>query len=151
MKPSTTEAVYWSVGLPGVAQLLNKKYLKGIVFIILEFMVNVNANLNQVIVLSFQGKIAEAITITDYQWIMFYPCIYMFAIWDAYVDAGGNRKKFPITVLAAYLGTLGVVYSNVFHMNGIYLGPIWLGIFGLILGALLGKLLHKTFMKPNYQ
>ena len=35
------EAILWSIALPGFAQLLNKKFVKGIFFIFLEFLVNV--------------------------------------------------------------------------------------------------------------
>lgn len=35
------ERLLWSIALPGFGQFLNKKYLKGIVFVFLEFLVNV--------------------------------------------------------------------------------------------------------------
>jgi hypothetical protein len=39
------EAILWSIALPGFAQLLNRKFLKGIVFIFFEFLVNVKSPL----------------------------------------------------------------------------------------------------------
>ena len=40
------------------------------------------------ILYSFQGNIIrEAIEATNYQWLMSYPCLYMFSMWDAYKDA----------------------------------------------------------------
>src|SRR5699024_11039626 len=88
------EKLLWSIALPGFGQLLNGKYIKGIVFIFLEFLVNVQGNLNKVIFLSFHGEIEQAIQQADYQWIMFYPCLYFFAIWDAFKDAGGGKKPY---------------------------------------------------------
>jgi hypothetical protein len=86
------EKLLWSIALLGLGQILNGKFLKGFLFIGLEFLVNVQSNFNEVILLSFHGEIEKAIQQTNYQWLMFYPYLYMFAIWDAYKDAdGGNR------------------------------------------------------------
>ncbi|MDQ0194571.1 putative membrane protein [Paenibacillus wynnii] len=71
---------------------MNQKYIKGITFIILEILVDVQANFNTVIILSFHGQIHKAIEQTNYQYLMFYPCLYFFAIWDAFRDAGGGGK-----------------------------------------------------------
>lgn len=88
------ERLLWSTALPGFGQLLNRKYIKGILLIFLEFLVNVQANFNVVIILIFQGDIEKVIVQTDYQWIMFYPYLYFFAMWDAYKDAGGGKKPY---------------------------------------------------------
>ena len=91
------EAILWSIALPGFAQLLNKKILKEIAFIFLEFLVNVNSHFNIVILHSFQGnnrEAIEAIEATNYQWLMFYPCLYMFSMWDAYKDAEGETPPY---------------------------------------------------------
>ncbi|MBP1933960.1 hypothetical protein [Ammoniphilus resinae] len=139
------EVILWSIALPGFGQFLNGKYVKGIVFILLEFVINVKANLNTVIIFSFLGQIDEAIQQTDYQWLMFYPCLYLFAIWDAYRDAYRDTVKEPVPpfiflrfVMAAFLGTVGVVYSSIFTLFGMRFGPVWLPIICLILGVFLG-------------
>jgi hypothetical protein len=69
------EAILWSVAFPGFGQLLNGHLLKGIMFILLEFTINVNSLFNQAIMLSFLGKITEAARVVDHQWLMFYPCV----------------------------------------------------------------------------
>lgn len=119
----------WSIAIPDFGQLLNGKFLKGLLFVALEFWINNNAHLNQVIVLSFQGRTTEAIQATNFQWLMFYPCIYMFAMWDVYRDAGGG-KIVPISylpfVLPAFFGTVGVAYLSQLTVAGILLGPMWL-------------------------
>lgn len=53
---SPIEKLLWSMALPGFGQFLNGKVVKGIVLLILEFLVNVQANFNVVIILSFQGE-----------------------------------------------------------------------------------------------
>jgi hypothetical protein len=139
------EVLFWSIALPGFGQYLNGKILKGTVLILLEFIVNVKSGLNYAILPSFYGNIQEAIAHTNFQWLMFYPCLYLFAMWDAYRDAGGGQEPFSFLpfVFAAFIGTIGVVYSPIFHINGIYFGVIWLPILFLILGFFIGKIIRK--------
>ncbi len=66
----------WSISLPGLGQLLNEKYFKGIIFISLEFLINGQSHFNELILFSFNGEIESAIDKTDYQWLMYYPCVY---------------------------------------------------------------------------
>src|SRR4051794_40670523 len=98
------EKFFWCIALPGFGQFLNGKYLKGVILIFLEFLVNVQANFNEIIILSFHGDIERAIIQTDYQWLMFYPCLYFYAIWDAFKDGGGGKDSFSFLpfVFAAY-------------------------------------------------
>ncbi len=137
MKP--LEPVLWSIAFPGFGQIRNGRFLKGVLFIGLEFLVNIYANLNQAIVFSFTGRITEAIQATNYQWIMFYPCIYTFSIWDAFCDAGSGNSDYAVlpAAFAAYFGTLGVTFSGepVFEL---LLGPIWGGLAGMFAEAALG-------------
>jgi len=69
------ERILWSIAFPGFAQFLNGQIIKGIVFMILEIGINVNSHLNLAIMASFRGEIDQAIQQTDYQWLLFYPCI----------------------------------------------------------------------------
>lgn len=143
------EAILWSIALPGFAQLLNRKFLKGIVFIFLEFLVNVNSHFNIVILFSFQGNIREAIEATNYQWLMFYPCLYMFAMWDAYKDAEGETPTYSYLpfVFGAFLATIGLIYSPTLTLGQILLGPVWLPILSLIPGLLVGYFVRAILMR----
>ncbi len=66
----------------------------GILFIILEFFINVQGNFNAAIISSFQGDIEMAIEQANDKWLFLYPCLYFFAMWDAYKDAGGGNKPY---------------------------------------------------------
>ncbi|WP_047981530.1 hypothetical protein [Ornithinibacillus contaminans] len=142
------EVLFWSIALPGFGQFLNGQLFKGTVLVILEFIVNVKSRLNFAILPSFHGDIQAAISAVDFQWLMFYPCIYLFAIWDAYRDAGGNKEPYAFLpfVFSAYVGTIGVVYSPSFHIKGIYFGVIWLPIIFLVLGYLIGKVIRHLLL-----
>ncbi|WP_100013272.1 hypothetical protein [Lentibacillus sediminis] len=143
------EKLLWSIALPGFGQLLNGKYLKGILLIFLEFLVNVMGNLNTIILLSFHGEIDKAIQQADYQWLMFYPCLYFFAMWDAYKDAGGGKEPYSFLpfVFVAYFVTVGTIYSSNLTLFGELLGPIWLPMLSVIPGLFVGLLLKRILAK----
>ncbi|GGJ97490.1 hypothetical protein GCM10007063_19780 [Lentibacillus kapialis] len=144
------EVLLWSIALPGFGQLLNRKYFKGLLLIALEFIVNVLGNFNDVIILSFNGNIQEAINQTHYGWLMFYPCLYFFSIWDAYKDAEGESNPYAFIpfVFSAYFVTVGLIFSQTFTIFGQRLGPMWLPMLGglpvgLIAGVIIRRLLQK--------
>ncbi|MEC0226119.1 hypothetical protein [Paenibacillus alba] len=143
VKGHKIERLLWSIALPGFGQFLNKKYLKGVVLIALEVLINVQSDLNVSIQMSFQGNIAGAIETTDYEWLMFYPCVYMFGIWDAYRDA--DEKEQPLSFLpyvsAAFFATVGMIYSPYF------LGPVWLSLLFCFVGVGIGLLLKKILLR----
>lgn len=150
-KTDKLEKLLWSIALPGFGQLLNKKYVKGILLIALEFLVNVMSNMNQIIILSFHGKIEEAVNQTNYLWLMFYPCLYLFAMWDAYKDADGQHKPFAFLpfVFSAYFVTVGVILSPTFTVFGILIGPIWLPILFVPVGVVVGLIIKWILLKVS--
>ncbi|MCJ8009961.1 hypothetical protein ACFFF5_20150 [Lederbergia wuyishanensis] len=143
------EKLFWSIALPGFGQLLNGRYVKGIVLILLEFLVNVQSNFNTVIMSSFHGDIETAISQANFQWLMFYPCLYFFAMWDAYKDAGGGKEKYSFLPFAfsAYFVTVGTIFSTKLRLFGVLLGPIWLPILSVIPGLVVGFLIKKWMTK----
>lgn len=146
---SKTEAILWSIALPGFAQILNKKLIKGFVFIFLEFLINVNSHFNTAIMASFLGEIDRAIQVTNFQWLMFYPCMYMFAMWDAFKDAKGEVPPYSFLpfVCSAYTVTVGLMYSPIVKLKGVLIGPIWLPILSVIPGLTIGYLLMSLLKR----
>lgn len=142
------EKLLWSIALPGFGQFLNRKYFKGLTLILLEFIVNIKANLNMIIIYSFNGKIMTSIEVTDYQWLMFYPCLYMFGMWDAYKDGGSTTPYAYLPfALGAFLGTVGIMYSAQLKLYGLLLGPVWLSMLFAFLGIAIGIVLYKLINK----
>ncbi|PFG03217.1 hypothetical protein ATG70_4446 [Bacillus sp. es.036] len=144
------EVLLWSIAFPGFGQILNKMYLKGAFFIVLEFVINVNANLNMNILYSFQGKSTQAIEVTNYEWAMFYPCVYLFAIYESYLCALEKsdqevRKYLSLPfVSGAYFSTVGVIFSNV---GDIPFPPTFVAIFGIVLGVGVGSLVRTLLIR----
>ncbi|WP_227935007.1 hypothetical protein [Alkalihalobacillus deserti] len=146
-----TEAIFWSIAFPGFGQFLNKKYAKGFLFIFLEFLVNVQARLNAAIIPSFYGLGEVSNATVNYQWIMFYPCIYLFSMYDAYRDAGGKDVPYAAIpfAIAAYTGTIGVIYSQSFALSGHIIGVVWLPILSLLAGYLIGMIVRGFFIRSG--
>ena len=145
MNKSAFEKLMWSIALPGFGQYLNGKYFKGTVLLILEFLINVQANFNQVILLSFHEEIGDAIKHVDYQWLMFYPCLYFFAMWDAVKDAGGGKDSgsFLPYVFSAFFVTVGLIFSSSLTIFGVLFGPVWLPILFVFPGVIIGSFIRK--------
>jgi hypothetical protein len=110
-KLSKLEAILWNIALPGFSQLLSGNYIKGIVLVSLEFMTNVNSHFNLAIMHSFMWEIEEAFKVINFQWLMFYPCLYMFGLWDAYRNAMPDDEKLSFLpfVFGAYFVTIGLI------------------------------------------
>lgn len=143
------EKALWSIAIPGFGQFLNRRYFKGIVLIVLEFIINVKSNINTAIVLSFLGRTEQAVEVSNYQWLMFYPCVYLYSIWDAYKD--GTDQESPLLfvpfALSAYIETVGVIYSRVFRIKGILLGPIFLPMICIFVGLGIGFIIRYLFLR----
>ncbi|WP_121613577.1 hypothetical protein [Mesobacillus foraminis] len=144
-KDKIIESILWSIALPGFSQILNGQLLKGFAFIGLEILINVMANFNEAIRLSFIGNIEGAVSQANYQWLMFYPCLYFFAMWDAFRDAGGGKNSFSYLPFAssALLVTVGIMYSAETRVFGIFLGTVWFPMLCVIPGLVLGFSLKK--------
>lgn len=145
---SKLEAIMWSIALPGFSQLLMKKYWKGTMLVILEFIINAASNFNEAIMLSFLGDIGGAIETINFQWILFYPCLYMFAMWDAYKAAMDTEDEYAFLpfVFCAYFVTVGVFYSTQLKLFGVLLGPVFLPMVFLIPGIISGFLVKYSII-----
>ena len=139
-KRSKFELLLWGIAFPGFGQLLSGSYIKGILLVLLEIIINVQAHFNRIIILSFNGNIHEAVTQANYDWLLFYPCVYFFAIWDAFKDGSGPERPFMFLpfVFSAYLVTVGVFFSKSFTIHGVLLGPVWLPMLCLPIGLAIG-------------
>ena len=143
-KEERIEKVLWSIALLGFKQLLNGEFFKGLLLIVLEFLINVQSNFNKIIIYSFQGDIQAAIDHVNYDWLMFHPCLYMFSIWDAYRDASGGKLPYSFLPYAfsTYFVTVGLIYSSSLKVFGVLLGPVFLPILFLIPGISIGLLMQ---------
>ena len=137
------EAVLWNIAFPGFSQLLTGHYIKGLLFVTLEFIMNVNSRFNTAIMYSFLGEIDKADKVINYQWLLFYPCVYMFSMWDGYRTAMPENEKYSYLPFAfcAYMVTVGLMISPKVTLFNIHPGPVFLPMLFLIPGLLIGFLI----------
>lgn len=159
-------AAVWSIVLPGFGQLYNKDYIIGFVLIGFEFLINLYSNLNLALVYSFTGDFAQAHSVIDYSWGMFYPSLYAFAIWQAFNAAKAHNARALNSMMKQrtyYTGFfIGLVvgmdlglfwhdfpYLNQYKVLGILNMPVFSGLtFGILLGFL-GNYLEKTIYRKK--
>jgi len=139
-KMSKLEAVLWNIAFPGFSQLLLGQYVKGLLFVGLEVIINAMSHFNMGIMYSFLGEIDRAETVINYQWLMFYPCVYMFSMWDGYRTAMPENEKnsFLPFVFSAYFVTVGLMVSPKVTIFQLHPGPVFLPMLFLIPGLLIG-------------
>ncbi len=147
------EKLIWSIALPGFGQILNGDFVKGTLFILLEIIINVLSNFNEVIYLSFNGQIEESIQQANYQWLLFYPCLYFFSMWDAFKNAGGGKEPYSFLpfLFSAYLVTVGIMYSAKVRLFGILMGVLWFPMLCVIPGLVIGFLIKRILVKNLQQ
>lgn len=147
------EKLIWSIAFPGFGQILNGDFVKGTLFILLEIIINVLSNFNEVIYLSFNGQIEESIQQANYQWLLFYPCLYFFSMWDAFKNAGGGKEPYSFLpfLFSAYLVTVGIMYSAKVRLFGILMGVLWFPMLCVIPGLVIGFLIKRILVKNLQQ
>jgi TM2 domain-containing membrane protein YozV len=144
-------AIIWSIAFPGFGQIYNHQFLKAILFLLMEFIINIGGHLNQAIIYSFFWEIPLSQAELNYHWIMFYPCIYVIPMWDAYAvaykktysDNPPGPDALPFTT-GAMFATIGVIYGSRFVP-----GPIFLPIIMITLGAFTGVQIRKWVLKKE--
>lgn len=148
-KPGKLEVVLWNIALPGFSQILSGQVFKGIFFVLSEMVINLYSNFNTIIMYSFLGEFDKAITAANYQWLMFYPCFYMFSLWDAYRFAmpETERRSYLPFVFGAFFVTFGLMISPKFELFGVLLGPVFLPMLFLIPGLLIGFIIRIIILK----
>lgn len=146
---SKLESILWNIAFPGFSQLITGHYVKGILFVVLEFMMNVRGRFNQAIMYSFLGEIDQAEAVINYQWLMFYPCVYMFSLWDAYRSAMSSNEKYSYLpfVVGAYFVTVGLMVSPKVNIFQLHPGPVFFPMLSLIPGLLVGIIIKFILLK----
>ncbi|WP_345742170.1 hypothetical protein [Cytobacillus gottheilii] len=145
------ESIMWSIAFPGFSQLLTGHYIKGIFFVLSEVIINMNSHFNLAIMFSFIGDFDRAYSVTDYQWLLFYACLYFFAMWDGYRTAMPPEEKlsFLPLVFSAYFVTVGVFYCTKFKLFGTLIGPVFIPMLFVIPGLVIGFTLRAIILKVS--
>lgn len=87
-------AAAWSGLMAGFGHLYNRKGFKGLIILGWAVAILIFSKVDNAIIYTFTGRFDQAREIVNYQWLLFFPSIYVFAIWDTYNDAVETNKLF---------------------------------------------------------
>ncbi|MFC5448287.1 hypothetical protein ACFPOG_08450 [Paenibacillus aestuarii] len=84
----------WSLGVPSLGQLyLHRIILASFILVSTIFIVSYS-NLILAIHLLILGKVKESSGVLNMQWLLYFPSLYFFIIYDAYTNTVENNKLF---------------------------------------------------------
>lgn len=132
-------AVLLTFVMPGLGQVNNKQFTKGIILLILEHILNKLSNINASLMLSFNGQHTEALQLINYDFALFYPGFYALCAYDAVMYSDPTMISMKNTsapfwfFFAALAGCFGIFYSKYIPMPMITIGLFI--IFILLIGT----------------
>lgn len=85
-------AFFWSLLLGGAGHFYNMQLIKGVILMGWHFVISQQSGLSEAIVHTLLGQWDLAKQCVDYQWLLFWPSIHMFNVWNAYVDCVEQNK-----------------------------------------------------------
>jgi len=147
-------ALFWSIAIPGFGQLYNRDYLLGIILLLWELSVNLKANINGMILHSFRGELRTSYEIVDINWLMFYPSVFLFGLWQSYNKArsinyknGIEEQEEPYRQEFTFFFFGMVVGANCGIYYPILISPLFSGIALAIILGIIGHLIEKLILK----
>jgi TM2 domain-containing membrane protein YozV len=85
---------WWSAAFPGFGHMLLSKYLRGLLLIGWEMLINSQMHLNEAMVYTFIGQFEKAKEVMDINWMSLYAPVYLFSIYDSYRTAVDMNHQF---------------------------------------------------------
>lgn len=89
-------AVIWSLFIPGLGQLYIHRIITAFFVIIWCVVFFYYSHGLEAISLLFLGKIAKATTVIKPEWLLFFPSLYGFSVFDSYINTVENNKLYDI-------------------------------------------------------
>ncbi|MHC0039645.1 hypothetical protein [Pseudoneobacillus sp. C159] len=87
-------SVIWSLFIPGLGQLYNHRTITAFFLITCLVVFFYYSHFLEAVSLLFLGKISNATSVINPEWLLFLPSVYGFAIYDSYVNTVENNKLF---------------------------------------------------------
>ncbi|MGD6965571.1 hypothetical protein ACQCVP_04030 [Rossellomorea vietnamensis] len=93
-KRNPVMSVIWSLFVPGLGQLYIHRILTAFFVIIWVVTFSYFSHGLEAISLLFLGKVQEATSVLKPDWLLFFPSIYGFSVYDSYINTVENNKLF---------------------------------------------------------
>jgi hypothetical protein len=87
-------AMFLSIFLGGAGHFYTFKSVKAVMLMGWHLAIWLNSGLNRAILATVQGNWHEVHTLVDYQWLLFWPSIHLFNIWNAWSDTVELNKLY---------------------------------------------------------
>ncbi|WP_061086867.1 hypothetical protein [Heyndrickxia coagulans] len=87
-------SVMWSLFVPGLGQLYIHRVLTAIFVIVWLVVFYYQSHFQEAVILLFWGKIKEATSVINPEWLLFIPSHFGFAAYDSYMNTVENNKLF---------------------------------------------------------
>jgi hypothetical protein len=87
-------AILWSVLAPGLGQLYIHSVIAGIYVFIWWIIIMFYSHIPEAIYYTMMGQWEKVHEVINMQWMMYFPSLYFFVIYDAYVSAVETNKMF---------------------------------------------------------
>ncbi|MGJ7922873.1 hypothetical protein [Neobacillus sp. LXY-4] len=85
---------WWSAAFPGFGHIRLGIYVKGLILLIWEIIINVHSRLNEAMVFSFNGQFELAKDVLNIKMLFLYIPIYIHCIWDSYRQTVDLNKHY---------------------------------------------------------
>lgn len=110
--------------MPGLGQVHNKQFIKGVVLLIMEHALNKLSNINLGLMLSFNGRYNEALQVINYDYALFYPGFYVLCVYDAVLYAYPNLDKNCSIwfIISGLVGCFGIFFNRFIPLPIITIG-----------------------------
>jgi len=93
-KRNPVMAIIWSLFVPGLGQLYIHRIVTAFFVIIWCVVFFYYSRALEGISLLFLGEIAKATSVVNPEWLLFFPSLYGFAVFDAYINTVENNKLY---------------------------------------------------------
>lgn len=85
---------FWSLCVPGLGQLYIHRIITAFFVIIWSVVFFYYSHVLEAVSLLFLGKLEQATSVLDGEWLLFLPSVYGFSIYDAFINTVENNKLF---------------------------------------------------------
>lgn len=95
-KRTPSMAVGWSIFMPGLGHLYTHRLPTGFFVLTWWIIISYYSHLLEAVFFTAVGNFSQAIAITNFQWLLFMPSLFGFAVYDAYTNTVEYNKLFDI-------------------------------------------------------
>ena len=88
--------VFWTLVTPGIGHIMIRNIVPGFYLLVWHIVVVYKSRLNDGVLFSLTGQFQKAIDVMDYEWTLFIPSVYLFAVCDYYYRAVELNQLFKM-------------------------------------------------------